>query len=97
MEAIITDQLLREAPKDDGYSSNSTKNDFVANGQIIVSVAKGIEENTLKTRDEQIREEVPQANVCMATLLPLSPSACNSALKSDGSRPSICVAAWRRT
>ena len=38
MEAIITDQLLREAPKDDGYSSNSTKNDFVANGQIMVTI-----------------------------------------------------------
>lgn len=38
---------------------------FVADGQIIVSVAKGIEENTLKTLDEQIREEVPQANVCV--------------------------------
>ena len=38
MEAIITDQLLEKTPKDDGYSSYSNKNDFVANGQIMVTI-----------------------------------------------------------
>ena len=38
MEAIITDSLLKETPKDDGYSSYSNKNDFVANGQIMVTI-----------------------------------------------------------
>jgi DNA-binding transcriptional MerR regulator len=38
MESIITDQLLEKTPKDDGYSSYSNKNDFVANGQIMVTI-----------------------------------------------------------
>ena len=38
MEAIITDQLLEKTPKDDGYSSYSNKNDFVAKGQIMVTI-----------------------------------------------------------
>lgn len=38
---------------------------FVRNGQIIVDVAKGIEEKTLMTLSEQIQEEIPQANVAV--------------------------------
>ena len=38
---------------------------FVAEGQIIVNVAKGIEEETLMTLSEQIEEEIPQANVAV--------------------------------
>ncbi len=38
---------------------------FVAEGQIIVNVAKGIEEETLMTLAEQIEEEIPQANVAV--------------------------------
>ena len=38
---------------------------FVKEGQIIVDVAKGIEEGTLMTLSEQIREEIPQANVAV--------------------------------
>ena len=38
---------------------------FVTEGQIIVNVAKGIEENTLMTLVDQIEEEVPQANVAV--------------------------------
>jgi len=37
--------------------------DFVSDGQIIVNVAKGIEENTLMTLSQIIEEEVPQAEV----------------------------------
>lgn len=36
---------------------------YVTDGQIIVNVAKGIEETTLMTLSQQIEEEIPQANV----------------------------------
>ena len=39
--------------------------DIVADGQIIVNVAKGIEEKTLMTLSEIIEEEVPQADVAV--------------------------------
>lgn len=35
---------------------------YVKEEQILVNVAKGIEEGTLKTLSEQIEEEIPQAN-----------------------------------
>ena len=38
---------------------------FVAEGQKIVNVAKGIEETTLMTLSEQIEEEIPQADVAV--------------------------------
>lgn len=38
---------------------------YVADGQIIVDVAKGIEEGTLKTLSRQIKEEIPQADVAV--------------------------------
>ena len=38
---------------------------YVADGQIIVDVAKGIEESTLKTLSQQIGEEIPQADVAV--------------------------------
>lgn len=38
---------------------------FVAEGQIIVDVAKGIEETTLMTLSQQIEDEIPQANVAV--------------------------------
>ena len=38
---------------------------LVRKGQIIVNVAKGIEENTLMTLSEIIEEEIPQANVAV--------------------------------
>lgn len=38
---------------------------YVKEGQIIVDVAKGIEESTLKTLSEQIAEEIPQAEVAV--------------------------------
>lgn len=39
--------------------------EYVKEGQIIVSVAKGIEEGTMKTLSEQVEEEIPQAKVCV--------------------------------
>lgn len=38
---------------------------FVVEGQIIVDVAKGIEEDTLLTLSEQIKQEIPQADVAV--------------------------------
>lgn len=38
---------------------------YVENGQIIVDVAKGIEENTLMTLSQQIQEEISQAQVAV--------------------------------
>ncbi len=38
---------------------------FVKKGQIIVNVAKGVEEHTLMTLSEIISEEIPQADVCV--------------------------------
>lgn len=38
---------------------------YVKDGQIIVDVAKGIEETTLMTQTEQIEEEIPQADVAV--------------------------------
>ena len=45
-------------------TSNQLK-DVVSKGQIIVNVAKGIEESTLMTLSEIIEEEVPQAEVAV--------------------------------
>lgn len=38
---------------------------YVADGQIIVDVAKGIEESTLMTLSQQIEQEIPQADVAV--------------------------------
>ena len=37
----------------------------IRDGQILVNVAKGIEESTLKTLSEQIEEEIPQARIAV--------------------------------
>ena len=39
--------------------------ELVADGQILINVAKGIEEDTLLTLDQQIAQEVPQAEVAV--------------------------------
>lgn len=39
--------------------------EYVTEGQILVNVAKGIEESTLMTLSDQIEEEVPQADVAV--------------------------------
>lgn len=38
---------------------------FLEEGQIIVNVAKGVEESTLMTMSEVIQQEIPKANVCV--------------------------------
>lgn len=39
--------------------------DYIAEGQIIVDVAKGIEDDTLMTLSQQIGQEIPQADVAV--------------------------------
>lgn len=49
------------------YTRGTARNmkPYVADGQIIVDVAKGIEEDTLMTLSQQIKEEIPQADVAV--------------------------------
>lgn len=65
-EAIINKDFVVIAvpsPFVRGIARNMKK--YVADGQILVNVAKGIEEKTLKTLSEQIEEEIPQADVAV--------------------------------
>ena len=57
---------------------------FVADKQIIVDVAKGIEDDTLMTLTEQIKEEIPQADVAVLS----GPSHAEEVAKK---LPTICV------
>lgn len=49
------------------FTRNTSKQmaPYVKKGQIIVNVAKGVEENTLMTLSEIISQEIPGANVCV--------------------------------
>ncbi len=49
------------------FTRNTARNmkQYVVDGQIIVDVAKGIEEETLMTLSQQIEEEIPQADVAV--------------------------------
>ena len=46
-------------------STSKQMKEFIADGQIIVNVAKGIEEDSLMTLSQIIEEEIPQANVAV--------------------------------
>lgn len=59
------DLLVLAVPSIFTRSTAKQMKEFVAEGQIIVNVAKGIEENTLMTLSEIIEEEIPQANVAV--------------------------------
>ncbi len=41
---------------------------YVVDGQMIVDVAKGIEEDTLMTLSQQISQEIPQADVAVLSV-----------------------------
>ncbi len=62
---------------------------YIREGQILVNVAKGIEETTLKTLSEQIEEEIPQAEVAVLS----GPS---HAEEVGRGIPTTCVAAARK-
>ena len=59
------DFLVLAVPSPFTRSTAQKMSPFVAEGQIIVDVAKGIEESTLMTLSRQIEEEIPQADVAV--------------------------------
>ena len=59
------DLLVLAVPSPFTRSTAHQLKDLAAEGQIIVNVAKGIEENTLMTLSQIIEEEVPQADVAV--------------------------------
>lgn len=67
LEACVRDAELMVLSVPSVFTRQTAKKmcPYVAEGQIIVNVAKGIEEETLMTLSEQIEEEIPQANVAV--------------------------------
>lgn len=67
LEYTCTDQdiIILAVPSVFTRSTAKKMNPFIKKGQIIVNVAKGIEEKTLMTLSEQIEQEIPQANVAV--------------------------------
>lgn len=57
------DLVILAVPSPFTRSTSKRMKEFVSEGQIIVNVAKGIEENSMKTLTEIIHEEIPQAIV----------------------------------
>ena len=56
MESIVIDAQLKEAPKDDAFS-DKTKNDYVANGQIMVTITLAEYRSLVKgNSDAQVSE-----------------------------------------
>ncbi|MGN0298104.1 MAG: NAD(P)H-dependent glycerol-3-phosphate dehydrogenase [Lachnospiraceae bacterium] len=67
LEAVCTGQdiLILATPSVFTRETARSMNPFICQGQIIVNVAKGIEEKTLMTLTEQIEQEIPQADVAV--------------------------------
>ena len=59
------DILVLAVPSPYTRSTSRTMAPYVSEGQIIVSVAKGIEESTLKVLADVTKEEIPQADVAV--------------------------------
>lgn len=59
------DVLVLAVPSPYTRSTSHMMKDYVAEGQIIVNVAKGLEEKTLLTLSQIIEEEIPQAIVAV--------------------------------
>ena len=59
------DLLVLAVPSPFTRSTARQMKDFVGKGQIVVNVAKGIEEGTLMTLSQIIEEEIPQADVAV--------------------------------
>ncbi|MDO4451671.1 MAG: NAD(P)H-dependent glycerol-3-phosphate dehydrogenase [Lachnospiraceae bacterium] len=65
-EAILgKDFMVLAVPSPFTRATARSMKPFVAENQIIVDVAKGIEEDTLMTLSQQIQEEIPQADVAV--------------------------------
>ncbi len=67
LESAIKDKelLVLAVPSPFTRSTSKLMSEYVAEGQIIVNVAKGIEENTVMTLSEIIEQEIPQAVVAV--------------------------------
>lgn len=59
------DFLVLAVPSPFMRNTARSMKEYVAEGQIIVDVAKGIEESTLMTLSQQIEQEIPQADVAV--------------------------------
>ena len=59
------DTLVLAVPSPFTRSTSRSMKEYAAQGQIIVNVAKGIEEKTLMTLSQIIEEEIPQAEVAV--------------------------------
>lgn len=59
------DFIVLAVPSPFTRSTARSMSPYVADGQIIVDVAKGIEEDTLMTLSQQIEQEIPQADVAV--------------------------------
>lgn len=59
------DFLVLAVPSPFTRSTARSMSPYIKEGQIIVDVAKGIEETTLMTLSQQIEEEIPHANVAV--------------------------------
>lgn len=59
------DMLVLAVPSPFTRSTAASMKPYVAEGQLIVSVAKGIEEHTLMTLSQIIKEEIPQCQVAV--------------------------------
>lgn len=65
-QAIVgKDMLVLAVPSPFTRSTAAAMKPYVAEGQLIVSVAKGIEENTLMTLSQIIKDEIPQCQVAV--------------------------------
>lgn len=67
LQAVCRDKdlLVLAVPSPFTRSTAQKMAPYIRYGQLIVSVAKGIEEDSLMTLSEQIREEIPHANVAV--------------------------------
>ena len=67
LEVAVTgrDVLVLAVPSPYTRSTSRSMKPFVKEGQIVVNVAKGIEEKTLLTLSQIIEEEIPQAEVAV--------------------------------
>lgn len=64
-QAVAKDMLILAVPSPFVRSTAHNMRELVREGQIIVNVAKGVEEATLMTLSQIIKEEIPQADVAV--------------------------------
>lgn len=62
---IYKDFVVMAVPSTKTRGVASNMRDLIADGQVVVNVSKGIEENTLLTLSEQIQQEIPHAKVAV--------------------------------